>query len=118
MNKILATCVFVLACGFGATAMAQNADVSTTTTAATATTTDQNAALATTTDVAVGTRPVPAPGDRSCVRETGSHIPPPKGGCLPVTGNTYTHEELERTGQPDIGRALQQLDPSVQVTGH
>src|SRR5579885_3147677 len=104
MKKILVTCSLVLACGFGAAALAQNADVSATATG--------NA------DVAIGTRPVPAPGDRNCLRDTGSHIPPPKGGCLPVTGRSYNHDELQRTGQPDVGRALQQLDPAVQVTGH
>ncbi|HJU25948.1 MAG TPA: hypothetical protein VJ722_04665 [Rhodanobacteraceae bacterium] len=115
MNKILATCGFVLACGFGSVAMAQTADVSATTTATTAT--DQNEANANT-GVAVGTRQVPAPGDHNCIRDTGSHIPPPKGGCLPVAGTTYSHDDLQRTGQPDVARALQQLDPSVRISGH
>ena len=114
MNKIFVTCGFVLACGLGATAMAQNAGVSTTTTAST--TTDQNASV--NTDVAVGTRAVPAPGDRNCIRDTGSHIPPPKGKCLPVSGRSYSHEDIQRTGQQNVGQALQQLDPSVQVSGH
>ncbi len=116
MNKILVTCGLVLACGFGANAMAQNADTSTTTTVSTTTATDQN--VNANTDVAVGTRAVPAPGDRNCIRDTGSHIPPKKGECLPVTGRSYSQEELLRTGQPDVGHALQQLDPAVQVTGH
>ena len=115
MNKILVTCGLVLACGLGANAMAQNADVSTTTTVSTTASTDQNASA--NADVAVGTRAVPAPGDRNCIRDTGSHIPPPKGQCLPVSGRSYSQEDIQRTGQQNIGQALQQLDPSVQA-GH
>ncbi len=113
MSKIILAS-FIAACGLGVfagTAVAQNAsaDVSTTTTT-TQRTTNADA------NVALGTRQVPAPGDRNCIRDTGSHIPPPKGGCLPVNGNSYSREDLQRTGDPDIGRALQQLDPSVQIS--
>ncbi len=116
MNKIIVTCGLILACGFGANAMAQNAtaNVSTSTNVNTA---GQSAGV--NTDVAMGTRPVPAPGDRNCLRDTGSHIPPRKGECLPVSGNSYSREELQNTGQTDVGRALQELDPAVQVShGH
>ncbi|HEY3520186.1 MAG TPA: hypothetical protein VGK80_03995 [Rhodanobacteraceae bacterium] len=116
MNKFIVISGLVLACGFGANALAQNADASTTTAVSTTATTDQNANA--TSDVAVGTRPVPAPGDHNCIRDTGSHIPPPKGGCLPVAGRTYNHDDIQRTGETNLGQALQQLDPSVQVTGH
>jgi hypothetical protein len=113
MNKFIVISGLVLACGFGANASAQSAGVST---ATVSTTTDQSANAAS--DVAVGTRPVPAPGDRDCIRDTGSHIPPAKGKCLPVAGRTYDQEDIRRTGQTDLGQALQQLDPGVQVTGH
>ncbi len=113
MNKFIVISGLVLACGFGANALAQNADVSTTTVSTTATGQNANA----TSDVAVGTRPVPAPGDHNCIRDTGSHIPPPKGKCLPVSGRSYSHEDIQRTGQQDLGQALQSLDPSVQA-GH
>ena len=116
MNKFIVISGLVLACGFGANASAQNADASATTTVSTTAATDQSANAAS--DVAVGTRAVPAPGDHNCIRDTGSHIPPPKGKCLPVAGRTYSHDDIQRTGQQDVGRALQQLDPSVQVTGH
>ena len=58
------------------------------------------------------------PGDLNCLRSTGSLIPPRKGGCLPVTGHSYSREELLRTGAPDTAGALRQLDPSLQVHGH
>ena len=62
-------------------------------------------------------RPVPAPDSRACIRETGSHIPPPKGQCLPVAGNSYSQQDIQRTGTANIGQALQMLDPSVTI-GH
>ncbi|MBS0431338.1 MAG: hypothetical protein JSS21_02875 [Proteobacteria bacterium] len=108
----MTTC-FVLAGGFAANAMAQDATAQTG--ASTSVSADQNATAEG--KVAVGTRTVPAPGDRNCLRDTGSHIPPPKGGCLPVAGRSYSHEDIQRTGQTDIGQALQQLDPSV-TSGH
>ncbi|HET9818180.1 MAG TPA: hypothetical protein VFP92_03330 [Rhodanobacteraceae bacterium] len=55
---------------------------------------------------------------RMCIRHTGSHIPPPKGQCLPVAGNSYTQQDIQRTGATNVGRALQMLDPSVMVHGH
>jgi hypothetical protein len=61
---------------------------------------------------------VPPVNSRQCIRETGSHIPPPKGQCLPVAGNSYSQQDLQRTGATDLGRALQMLDPSITVHGH
>jgi hypothetical protein len=61
---------------------------------------------------------VPAPGSRNCIQSTGSHIPPPKGQCLPVAGNSYSQQDIRRTGATDVGQALQMLDPSVTVHGH
>lgn len=58
------------------------------------------------------------PDDRNCIRETGSHIPAKKGHCLPVAGRSYSQQDLRRTGEPDLGRALQKLDPSITVRGH
>jgi hypothetical protein len=63
-------------------------------------------------------RSVPPVNSRQCIRETGSHIPPPKGQCLPVAGNSYSQQDLQRTGATDLGRALQMLDPSITVHGH
>ena len=58
------------------------------------------------------------PNDRNCIRDTGSLIPAKKGRCLPVTGRSYSQQDLLRTGQPDLGEALQQLDPSITVRRH
>jgi hypothetical protein len=71
----------------------------------------------------LGQKPAPAdhrvikPGDRNCLLETGSLIRSRKGECLPVTGRSYSGDELRRTGYPETARALQALDPSVSV-GH
>jgi uncharacterized low-complexity protein len=112
MKKLILATALIAAAGLGGVAVAQTTtDVSATATAAQ--TNGNNTNPATTAD-----RQVPAPGSRNCIRDTGSHIPPPKGGCLPVSGTSYSHDDLQRTGQPDIARALQQLDPSVQISGH
>ncbi len=63
------------------------------------------------------TPPVIKPGDRACLRETGSLIRAKPGQCLPVTGRSYSGDELRRTGTPDTARALQLLDPSISI-GH
>jgi hypothetical protein len=62
-------------------------------------------------------RPLPAPGTRECLRDTGSLIPPPKGQCLPVSGTSYSRQDIQRTGATNVGQALQMLDPAVQVSG-
>jgi hypothetical protein len=57
------------------------------------------------------------PGDRNCLRSTGSLIPPKKGDCLPVAGRSYSRDELRNTGAIDNAHALQMLDPSITL-GH
>lgn len=57
------------------------------------------------------------PGDRNCLRSTGSLIPAREGQCLPVAGRSYSGDELRRTGVNNTARALQMLDPSISV-GH
>jgi hypothetical protein len=117
MNKqLLATALFA-ACGSLALALPafaqttpSNTQAQTQTTAATPT---QQAATATNKQ-----RAVPPLDSRSCIRDTGSHIPPPKGQCLPVAGNSYSQKDIQRTGATNVGQALQMLDPSVTVHGH
>ena len=57
------------------------------------------------------------PGDRTCLRYTGSLIPPKPGKCVNAIGTSYSAEDVRRTGEPDTARALQKLDPSIRV-GH
>ncbi|TCI11453.1 hypothetical protein EZM97_19350 [Dyella soli] len=65
----------------------------------------------------VAQQPLPKPGDRSCLQTTGSLIPAKPGTCLPVHGNSYTQDDIKRTGEPNTARALQMLDPSITVRG-
>lgn len=62
-------------------------------------------------------RPAIRPGDRMCLRHTGSLIPPKPGECINAVGTSYSAEDLRRTGEPNTARALQMLDPSIRV-GH
>ncbi len=48
-----------------------------------------------------------------CVRGTGSRIKDPDQKCANVPGSSYTQEDLERTGQTNVGAALKQIDPRV-----
>jgi hypothetical protein len=50
---------------------------------------------------------------QDCIRSTGSLIPPPAGGCLPVSGQSYSHDQIRNTGAPTTGEALRMLDPAV-----
>jgi hypothetical protein len=59
--------------------------------------------------------------DKACVQDTGSRIKPSKeedatkakANCM-QPGSTYSREELDQTGEIDMGRALRQLDPRIQ----
>lgn len=42
---------------------------------------------------------------------------PKRGRCVYSSGRAYSQDDIRRTGQTDIARALQMLDPSVSV-GH
>ncbi|OOG47950.1 hypothetical protein [Rhodanobacter sp. C01] len=54
------------------------------------------------------------PGDRSCIRDTGSLIPAKKGQCLQgVSGRSYSQQDLLNTGQINNAQALRMLDPSI-----
>lgn len=53
---------------------------------------------------------------RNCLRTTGSRIvraQPERCNNLP--GSTYSREDIDRTGQTDVGRALERLDPRIRV---
>lgn len=54
------------------------------------------------------------PGDRNCIRDTGSLIPAKKGHCLQgAFGRSYSAKDLRSTGQPRTADALRMLDPAV-----
>lgn len=113
MNKLMLTTAFALAgaTAFAVPAFAQTADNAPSPTMKTA----QNVANG---QRAKQKRSVPPLNSRQCIRDTGSHIPPPKGQCLPVPGNSYSQQDIQRTGATNIGQALQMLDPSMTVHGH
>lgn len=60
-------------------------------------------------------RALPAPGSPNCLLYTGSHIRPPKGQCLPVTGVSFSQQDIEGTGAMNLGDALQMLTPSATI---
>jgi hypothetical protein len=50
-----------------------------------------------------------------CPQNTASRIPMRPGECSSTPGRAYSNEDIERTGQTDVGEALQMLDPSISV---
>ena len=61
-----------------------------------------------------------ADSQRNCVRRTGTHIrdrsttdKSGRKGCVAANGRVYSRDDIERTGQTDIGEALRRLDPSI-----
>lgn len=116
MNKPLLVAALAAACGVFAApvALAQQA-ATTRATGAQATTATAGPTTAT---PATTQRAVPPVDSRMCVRDTGSHLPPPKGQCLPVNGQSFTQQDINRTGAANLGQALRTLSTSVQVSGH
>jgi hypothetical protein len=53
---------------------------------------------------------------RNCVRDTGSHIVR-KGTdtCINTTGRSYDKANIDQTGATGTGKALLQLDPSINL---
>ncbi|PKM08898.1 MAG: hypothetical protein CVV14_02240 [Gammaproteobacteria bacterium HGW-Gammaproteobacteria-4] len=53
--------------------------------------------------------------ERHCIRDTGTRMKArDKDGCVAnAPGRSYGHDDIERTGQTDIARALPLLDPSI-----
>lgn len=65
----------------------------------------------------------PPPKLERCEAPTGSRISPErdaKGECPKVAGagRVYDHEDLQSTGETNVGRALSRLDPSITSSGH
>ncbi|GLQ94740.1 hypothetical protein [Dyella acidisoli] len=57
------------------------------------------------------------PGDRNCIRDTGSLIKAKPGECLPVAGRSYSKQDIDATGETQLGPALERLDPAVTIRG-
>ena len=61
----------------------------------------------------------PRPDTRSAANaacptySTGSHLPSKPGQCSSNAVRSYSQEDVERTGQTDVGSALRMLDPSI-----
>ncbi|WP_064504876.1 hypothetical protein [Frateuria defendens] len=54
------------------------------------------------------------PGDRNCLRSTGSLLPAKPDQCLSVPGRSYSAEDIRRTGATNVSDALRKLDASIQ----
>jgi len=46
---------------------------------------------------------------------TASRLQPRANECSASPVRTYSQDDVQRTGQPDLGNALQMLDPSISV---
>ena len=46
---------------------------------------------------------------------TGSHLRSKEGKCTSSPMRSYSQEDVQRTGQTDVGDALRMLDPSISV---
>lgn len=52
--------------------------------------------------------------DPNCLRHTGSRLQPRgKDGCIAGAGRSYSRDDLDRTGEVDVGEALRKLDPRL-----
>lgn len=49
----------------------------------------------------------------SCLTDTGSRIKRKSSQCLNVTGRRYDRDDVNSTGQTNVGDALRQLDPRI-----
>jgi hypothetical protein len=59
------------------------------------------------------TRTAATPTTQACNQDTASRIPMRPGECSSAPGRTYSDQDIERTGQTNVGDALQLLDPSI-----
>lgn len=57
-----------------------------------------------------------APRDNGCIRETGTRIDKrDKNGCTGAPGQSYSREDIDRTGATDTGEAIRRLSPRATV---
>ena len=65
-------------------------------------------------------KPVATPDSRTanvaCHEDaTGSHLQSQEGKCTSSPVRSYSQDDVQRTGQTDVGDALRMLDPSVSI---
>ena len=58
------------------------------------------------------------PQSSDCLKQTGTRLQQPNGGCSSLPGQAYDRDDLERTGSVTVGDALNRLSPSVRVSPH
>jgi hypothetical protein len=51
-----------------------------------------------------------------CVGSTGTRLPVTPGDCAGI-GSVHSRTDIDRTGQPFLGPALQMIDPTVRASG-
>lgn len=57
-----------------------------------------------------------APRDTGCIRETGTRIDKrDKNGCTGAPGQSYSREDIDRTGATDTAEAIRKLSPRATV---
>jgi hypothetical protein len=116
LDKLILRATLAALCGSAAVALPALAQQTTAATAAAAQATPADQANVQ--SRAASKRAVPPLDSRRCIRENGRPMPPKNGHCQPFDGNSYSAQDIQRTGQPDVGRALQMLDPSIRAHGH
>lgn len=58
-----------------------------------------------------------APRDKGCIRATGTRTAKrDRKGCTGAAGQSYSREDIDRTGATDLGDALRRLSPSATVS--
>jgi len=61
------------------------------------------------------TRAAAAATTPPCSVPTASRLPARPDECSATPGRTYSQDDVQRTGQTNVGDALQLLDPSISV---
>ncbi len=54
-----------------------------------------------------------AANNPECIKSTGTRIEDANPKCVSVPGSSYTQEDLQHTGEIDMGAALKKLDPRL-----
>lgn len=53
-----------------------------------------------------------------CVGQSATRLPVTNPTACAGFGNTYTRDDIDRTGYTTLGPALRMLDPSISISGH